>query len=60
MVGFRGSTQENYVLVIARFGYEITLNDPAAAGVPDPVGSEVFALQKLFVRRKLTTNCRVI
>jgi len=50
MIGFKGPSQEKRALVIFRFGYAKASNDPAAAGVPDPVGSEVFVLQKLFVR----------
>lgn len=29
---------------------EKAANDPAAAGVPDPLGSEVFVIQKLMLR----------
>jgi hypothetical protein len=57
MVGFKGSTQEppshkatasqgNQI----RFGYRKAVNDPAAAGVPDRVGSGVFVLDEPFVR----------
>ena len=42
---FRGSTQEKRHLYFFRFGYRKAVNDPAAAGVPDRVGSEVFVLQ---------------
>jgi hypothetical protein len=44
MVGLRGSTQEKSASEIFRFG-----DGKAANGkkVPDPVGSEVFVLQKI-------------
>jgi hypothetical protein len=44
MVGFKGSTQEKSPLEIFRFGYGKAANDKK---VPDPVGSEVFVLQKV-------------
>jgi hypothetical protein len=47
MVEFKGSTQEEWPSEIFRFGYGKALNDKK---VPDPVGSEVFVLQKLVVR----------
>lgn len=43
MVGVRGSTQEKWPSEIFRFGYRKAENDKK---VPDPVGSEVFALHK--------------
>jgi len=46
MVGVRGSTQEKWPSEIFRFGYRKAANDKM---VPDPVGSEVFVLQKLLV-----------
>jgi hypothetical protein len=42
MLEFRGSTQEKWSSEIFRFGYRKAANDPAPAGVPDPVGSEGF------------------
>jgi hypothetical protein len=44
MVGFRGSTEEKSLPEIFRFGYAKAVNDKK---VPDPVGSEVFVLQKI-------------
>src|SRR4029077_14956816 len=46
MPPFRGSTQEKSPSKIFRFGYGKALSDKM---VPDPVGSEVFVLQKLLV-----------
>jgi hypothetical protein len=44
MVDFRGSTQEKRESCFFRFGYRKAANDKM---VPDPVGSEVFVLQKV-------------
>jgi hypothetical protein len=44
MLAFRGSTKEKSTSEIFRFGYIKAVNDKM---VPDPVGSEVFVLQKL-------------
>jgi hypothetical protein len=46
MVGFRGSTQEKRHFYFFRFGYGKAVNDKK---VPDPVGSEVVVIQKLFL-----------
>jgi hypothetical protein len=43
MVWFKGSTQEESLLEIFRFGYRKVVNDKM---VPDPVGSGVFVLHK--------------
>ena len=48
MVGFKGSTQEKLPSEIFCFGDGKAANDKK---VPDRVGSEVFVLQKLFVRQ---------
>ena len=51
MVGFNGPSQEKTDIGGQRsavsFPKEKPANDPAAAGVPDPVGSEAFVLQKV-------------
>src|SRR5438093_483748 len=39
MLPFRGSTQGKSASKIFRFCYKKAANDPAVAGVPDPVGS---------------------
>jgi hypothetical protein len=39
MVCFKGSTQVKSFSEIFRFDYGKAINDPAAAGVPDPAGS---------------------
>ena len=45
MIEFKGSTQEKQFSEIFRFGYRKAANDKM---VPDPVGSGVFVLQKLY------------
>jgi hypothetical protein len=47
---FKGSTQEKSTSEFFRFGYRKTVNDKK---VPDPVGSGVFGIQKVFVRPKI-------
>jgi hypothetical protein len=39
IVSLKGSTQEKSAADVFRFGYRKVVNDPAVAGVPDPVGS---------------------
>jgi hypothetical protein len=59
MADFKTSTQPRTLsgasvgseTIIFRFGYGKASSDPAAAGVPDRSGSEVFVLQKLRVVR---------
>ena len=44
MIGLKGSTEEKRDAHFFRFGYRKVANDKK---VPDPVGSEVFVLQKV-------------
>ena len=44
MVGLKGSTQEKSPFEIFSFGYKKAASDKK---VPDPVGSEVFVIQKV-------------
>jgi hypothetical protein len=44
MASFKGPSQEKWPSEIFRFGSGKAANDPAVAGVPDPVGSEVSTL----------------
>jgi hypothetical protein len=64
MVWFKGSTQEESLLEIFRFGYKKVVNDKM---VPDPVRSGVFVLDKwrLLVRprgyiQKNSSPCRPV